>query len=246
MKVGQHLVQWDSCKTLEFQDLERGQWHKRQDHNSDFEEQTLTFSVICLWDGPGDCSIQKSCPAFKDHLKGLQRSIPSREQEGGRLFSVVLTDRVRDTKWNTRFHLVFESNPLFFFYYKSAQKQVSCAESWWNLTPWRYSKPSWTQSLATCSSSPANFIDSVILWNISCFLKCKKRQSRRKLDMWGRKARSQTPYVGDWDCAGKTELVICSLTRFILVLPDSLNTLFTVSVPPLMNNFALFVSQRDT
>lgn len=64
--------------------------------------------------------------------------------------------------------------------------------------------------------------------------------------MWGRKARSQTPYVGDWDCAGKTELVICSLTRFILVLPDSLNTLFTVSVPPLMNNFALFVSERDT
>lgn len=48
---------------------------------------------------------RKAAWPSKISCKCRQGPSQHREQEGGRLFSVVLTDRVSDTNWNTRFHL---------------------------------------------------------------------------------------------------------------------------------------------
>jgi len=76
----------------------------------------------------------------------------------------------------------------------------------------------------------------------------KETQSSRKLDVWSRKARSQTPSVSvrGWVCAGKTELVVFSVVVEETHIPSRLvfKTAFTASVLPLMNNFAL--SHGDT
>lgn len=131
VRVGQHSVQCLSESGV--QDPERGQWHKRQDHNSDFERANfgLFRDLLVRW-----------LPGFQRSPASAEKVYPKhREQERGTLFSLELTDRVRE-KTQTEIQIPPEHKKTFFFLYcGSAQKQLSCAERWWNLIPWRYSKP---------------------------------------------------------------------------------------------------------
>lgn len=77
----------------------------------------------------------------------------------------------------------------------------------------------------------------------------KETQSFRKLDVWSRKARSQTLSIRKglglcWeDRAGH---LLCYYWGDTHSFQINFKTVFTVSILLLMNNFALFVSQRDT
>lgn len=104
VRVGQHSVQ--CLSESGFQDPERGQWHKRQDHNSDFERANfgLFRDLLVRW-----------LPGFQRSPASAEKVYPKhREQERGTLFSLELTDRVRE-KTQTEIQIPPEHKKTFFF-----------------------------------------------------------------------------------------------------------------------------------
>lgn len=74
------------------------------------------------------------------------------KERGDRFFSVVPVDRTRGNGQQLIYRKSHLNLQLFFVLWGWLNTGTGLPERLWSLHPWRYSKPNWTRSWATCSS----------------------------------------------------------------------------------------------